>query len=162
MRKIDVHDVIGRPGVSRRLNLAERLEDLSTEVVTISEDVRFEGLLEGVEEGVLVSGRVSGVMKCSCARCLREFTRDLEIEVRELFTHRAGDEDHYPIADGEIDLEPCARDAMLLSVPFAPLCREDCQGLCARCGGDRNLGECACGPEVDERWAALSSLDLER
>jgi uncharacterized metal-binding protein YceD (DUF177 family) len=38
---------------------------------------------------------------------------------------------------------------------------EDCQGLCSRCGGDRNLGECACGPEIDERWAALGSLKLE-
>jgi uncharacterized protein len=49
------------------------------------------------------------------------------------------------------------RDAVLLDVPFAPLCRPECLGLCERCGGDRNLGECSCVETVDPRWA-----DLER
>ena len=162
MRPVDVHDLMHRPGASRRVGMDEKLEDLSTEMVSISDEIRFRGLLEGVEEGILVSGTVSATMTCTCARCLKRFTRVIDVEVRELFTHASTtDDDHYPITDSEIDLEPCARDAVLLSVPFAPLCNEDCQGLCPRCGGDRNLGECACGPEVDERWAALGSLKLE-
>ena len=162
MKPVDVHDLMHRPGASRRIGMSEVVEDLSTEMVAISDEIRFEGRLEGVEEGVLVSGTVSGTMTCNCARCLKGFSRALEVEVRELFAHTSGEnEDHYPIADGEIDLEPCARDALLLSVPFAPLCKKDCLGLCPRCGGDRNLGECACGPEIDERWAALSSLKLD-
>jgi uncharacterized protein len=140
----------------------EKVEGLSTEMVAISDEIRFEGLLQGVEEGLVVSGTVSGRMTCNCARCLKEFSEDFDVEVRELFTPSPSEkDDNYPITDGEIDLEPCARDAVLLSVPFAPLCKEDCLGLCPRCGGDRNVGECACGPEVDERWAALSSLKLE-
>jgi uncharacterized protein len=162
VRPVDVHDLMHRPGETRRVAVREKVEDLSTEMVAISEEIRFEGLLQGVEEGIVVSGTVSGRMTCNCARCLKEFTQVIDVEVRELFTHTAkDDEDNYPITDGEIDLEPCARDALLLSVPFAPLCKEDCQGLCPRCGGDRNVGECVCGPEVDERWAALSSLKLE-
>ena len=46
-------------------------------------------------------------------------------------------------------------------MPFSPLFREDCLGLCARCGGDRNLGECACEPESDPRWSVLRDLDLD-
>ena len=162
MRPVDVHDLMHRPGASRRVELGEELENLSTEMVALSDEVRFEGLLEGVEEGILVSGNVSARMSCSCARCLKEFSQVFDVTVRELFTDTPSEEeDHYPIADGEIDLEPCARDALLLSVPFAPLCKEDCLGLCPRCGGDRNIGECACGPEIDERWAALSSLKLD-
>jgi uncharacterized protein len=45
-------------------------------------------------------------------------------------------------------------------MPFAPLCRPDCLGLCSRCGGDLNLGECTCRPEADPRWAPLSGLEL--
>jgi uncharacterized protein len=53
------------------------------------------------------------------------------------------------------------RDAVVLEMPFSPLCRPDCLGLCARCGGDRNLGECSCGPEVDPRWGALDDIRFD-
>jgi uncharacterized protein len=52
------------------------------------------------------------------------------------------------------------RDAVVPAMPFAPLCRPDCQGLCERCGGDRNSAECVCPPEIDSRWAPLASLRL--
>ena len=45
-----------------------------------------------------------------------------------------------------------------LQLPFAPLCRPDCAGLCERCGGDRNLGECSCEQEIDARWAPLQGF----
>jgi uncharacterized protein len=50
------------------------------------------------------------------------------------------------------------RDAVGLELPFSPLCTPDCLGLCERCGGDRNLGECSCAPQVDHRWAPLEGL----
>ena len=54
------------------------------------------------------------------------------------------------------------RDAVLLSMPFSPLCRPDCLGLCERCGGDRNLGECACGPvAADPRWQVLDMIRFD-
>lgn len=162
MRRIDVHGLMHRPGASRRVGMSEQLEGLSTEMVSVTEPIRIKGLLEGVEEGILVSGTVAGRMSCSCARCLKDFTQDIDMEVRELFSHgSSGEEDGYRIEEGEIDLEPCIRDAVMLSIPFAPLCKEECLGLCPRCGGDRNLAECSCGPEIDERWAVLSSLKLE-
>jgi uncharacterized protein len=46
-------------------------------------------------------------------------------------------------------------------MPFSPLCRPECLGLCERCGGDRNLGECSCGPEVDPRWSVLDNLKFD-
>lgn len=164
MRVLDVRDILDRPGASRRVASSERFKDVSVEMASVPEGtpVGFDVLLESVVEGILVTGTLSGRMEFRCARCLREFSRDFQADVRELFAHAASEEeDQYPIADGAIDLEPMARDALLLHVPFSPLCRPDCMGLCPRCGGDRNLGECSCGPEVDPRWAALSSLRLE-
>jgi uncharacterized protein len=163
MDLVDVRDLLAEPGASRRLTVDQRFTDLRTELATVSPEspVRMEILLESVVEGVLASGPLSGRMAYRCARCLRDFTDGFHVEVRELFAHGVtADDDEYPIREGHIDLEPMVRDAVLLSVPFSPLCRVDCAGLCPRCGGDRNIGECKCGPEVDPRWSVLDRLDL--
>jgi uncharacterized protein len=128
-----------------------------------SEDpVRIEILLESVVEGIAASGPLSGRLAFRCARCLKDFSRDFRYEVQELFAPGATiEDDEYPIAEGRIDLEPMVRDTVVLAMPFSPLCRADCLGLCERCGGDRNLGECACGAEVDPRWGPLEELRLD-
>jgi len=96
-----------------------------------------------------------------CARCLKRFETPFEVEVEELFVPGARPEDdEYPVVEGFIDLEPMIRDAVILAMPFAPLCRPDCRGLCERCGGDRNMDECTCPPRSDPRWAPLMGLDL--
>lgn len=63
--------------------------------------------------------------------------------------------------DGErIDLEPLFREQFVLAVPYAPLCAEDCKGLCPQCGIDRNTGTCSCEKPIDPRLAALKGLKL--
>ena len=164
MNAVDVHDLLHRPGASRRWRRSEVLAGAATELAAVPEEqpVEIDVLFESVVEGILVSGTLAGEMSYRCARCLKDFAGDFDLRVRELFAHEPQqDGDDYPITEGVIDLEPMVRDALVLSMPFSPLCKDDCQGLCSRCGGDRNLGECACGPEVDPRWAALGSLRLE-
>ncbi len=163
--EIEVRDLLSQPGASRTVRVSESIPGLGTELATVPEDrpVVAELLLESVVEGLLVSGPVSGPMILACARCLKSFRSDFHLEVQELFSPDAAvGDDEYPVREGAIDLEPMIRDAVLLSMPFAPLCRPDCLGLCERCGGDRNLGECVCAPEVDPRWGPLSAIDLER
>ena len=108
------------------------------------------------------SGPVSGQMDYRCGRCLKGFSGDFTLDLTELFAFGAppDDEEAYPVEGETIDIEPMIRDAVVLSMPFSPLCRPHCRGLCERCGGDRNLGECSCGPRTDPRWDVLSSLDL--
>lgn len=162
---LDVRDLLEHPGSSRKVHVAKEFEDLGTELVRVPADapVRLDILLESVVEGILVSGPVSGRMTMSCARCLRPFTQEFEFDVTELYAPGAKiEDDEYPLAeDGAIDLEPLVRDTVLLAMPFSPLCRPDCKGLCERCGGDRNLGECSCPPPTDARWAGLSDLNLD-
>lgn len=161
---VDVRDLLRQPASSRRVSLDEPIEGLATELVRVPEDraVRADLLLESVVEGILAGGRVRVRQDLSCARCLGPAARDLDVEVQELFAPGAGpQDDEYSLVEGSIDLEPMIRDAVLLATPFAPLCRPDCLGLCERCGGDRNVGECGCGPVVDARWSALEGLDLD-
>ena len=163
---IDVRDLVGQPGSSRTVRVEEAIGGLATQLATVPEErpVGADLLLESVVDGVLVTGPVSGTMTLSCARCLKSFERAFTLEVQELFASDViGGEEGYPLGgEGRLDLEPMIRDAVVLAMPFAPLCRPDCLGLCPRCGGDRNLGECACPPEVDPRWAPLLDLHLDQ
>ncbi len=162
--ELDVRDLVGQPGASRAVRVAEHVPGLATPLATVPEErpVGAELLLESVVEGVLVSGPIEGVMTMHCARCLKPFETQFHLPVQELFAFGASpDDDEYPLVEGFLDLEPMIRDAVVLAMPFSPLCREDCLGLCARCGGDRNLGECACEPESDPRWSVLRDLDLD-
>lgn len=70
------------------------------------------------------------------------------------------DLDLYGYEGEEIDLAPMLREQLVLAVPFAPLCAEECKGLCPQCGVDRNLEECSCEPPVDPRLAALENLKI--
>jgi uncharacterized protein len=159
MLEVDVRDLVHSPGSARELHLSEVVEGLATELAMVPEEVGAELFAESVVEGLLVSGTVSGVMALSCARCLRGFEAPFEVRVEEPFVPGAGPlDDEYALADGFIDLEPLIRDAVIPAMPFAPLCRPNCRGLCERCGGDRNLGECRCEPRTDPRWAPLMGL----
>lgn len=158
---VDVRDLIAAPGSSRALHVSQPVAGLSTELARVPEDQMIEAQLvvEGLVEGILASGSVQGTMRLTCARCLTAFDSSIGVRVQEMFAADASaDDDEYPLVEGMVDLEPMIRDALILAMPFAPLCRTECLGLCSRCGGDLNKGECTCPPEFDERWAPL--LDL--
>ena len=166
MRAIDIRDLLENPGSSRTVHVDEPVPGLRTELVDVPEDAPIEGdlLLESVVDGIYVSGSVGGRFQMRCARCLKPFERDFDVEMTELVAREPGPEDDYALAgDLTLDPEPMVRDAVGLEMPFAPLCRPDCLGLCEICGGDRNLGECPGHERTDPRWAALDALlDLAR
>ena len=164
MRAIDVRDLLEQPGSSRTVHVDEPVAGLRTELADVPEDAPIEGdlTLESVSEGIYVSGRVQGRYAMRCARCLKEFTRGFDLEMAELVPREAGPEDDYALAsDLTLDPEPMVRDAVVLEMPFSPLCRPDCLGLCEICGGDRNLGECPGHAATDPRWAGLDGLRFD-
>ena len=107
-------------------------------------DVVVDVLLEPVQGGVMVSGTVEAPWEAECRRCLGPARGTVRAEVRELYENRSDGEETYPISGDQLDLEPLARDAVLLELPPAPVCGEGCQGLCPRCGADLNAGACGC------------------
>lgn len=161
MREIDVRDLLEHPGSSKTVHVDEPVRGLHTEMADVPEDLPLGGdlLLESLVDGILVSGNVAGRFTMRCARCLKEFERDFDLSMEELFVREPGPEDDYPLGeDLTLDPEPMVRDAVVLEMPFSPLCRPDCLGLCPVCGGDRNLGECPGHETVDPRWAPLQGL----
>jgi DUF177 domain-containing protein len=141
--------------------------DLAGELVRVpvDSDLLLDLRLESVSEGVLVSGTVQASLTGECARCLEPLTDDFEVELQQLYVYpgresAADDDDEVGrVVDDYIDLEPLVRDAVVLALPLAPVCRDDCPGLCPQCG--MRLADAEPGHrhnEVDPRWAALQAL----
>ncbi len=162
--EVDVRDLVDRPGSHRTVHVEEPIEGLETELARVpsGRPVEAELMMESVVEGVLASGPITGTMRFSCARCLKPFDATFEVEVQELFAKdvQAG-EAEYPLREGILDVEPMIRDVVVTAMPFAPLCRPECLGLCSRCGSDLNAGPCSCGPETDVRWSVLSEVQFD-
>ncbi|CAN5730843.1 DUF177 domain-containing protein [soil metagenome] len=160
---VSVADILGRPGEYRDIDVQATLPGVRTALARL-DDVPVGVALraESVVEGILVTGRVEGRAALECARCLSERRAPVTLEVCELYVtpeRRVADEDAYALTGTDMELEPMLRDALALALPLHPLCRDDCKGLCARCGRDLNDGWCDCREEeTDPRWAALSVL----
>jgi len=119
--------------------------------------------LESVVEGVLVTGLATVELRGECVRCLGEVSDSLEVDIQELFVYPESDadEDEASRLEGDLlDLEPLLRDGVVLDLPFQPLCREDCLGLCVDCGANLNDDPDHTHEQpLDPRWEALRRLD---
>jgi uncharacterized protein len=119
--------------------------------------------LESFDGGVMVTGTVSAPWVGVCRRCTAPVEGRLHISIKERYCDppprgEPEDEEAYPIEDDVIDLGPMVHEAILGELPLAPLCREDCRGLCSLCGIDRNEESCDCVVPPDPRWASLDVL----
>jgi len=127
------------------------------------------------------SGTFKGHLTVACSRCVSATRIELDEKLMVTFLPPGemptdddepapGNEDGAEVAEGDldvfpfdgdkIDLEPLFREQFVLAIPYAPLCREDCKGLCPQCGTDRNSGTCSCEKPIDPRLAALKGLKL--
>jgi uncharacterized protein len=159
----NVADLLHRPGSRRGIHLEEPVPGLVSTGAGVADDepVVVDLLLERVPEGIVVRGTARARWTAACSRCLRPVGGEVAPELRELFEPEPLDGETYPLEHEHIDLALPVRDAVLLELPLAPLCREECAGLCPVCGADRNDDPCACEQDTtDPRWAALSQLEL--
>lgn len=165
---LDTRELSRRPGSMRQVSrTAPAPVDLGIEVLAVPEGspVELDLRLEAVMEGVLVTGTARAGLVGECVRCLEALTDDIVVTFQELYVypdhlHSDEDDEVSTLVDDLLDLEPQLRDAVVLALPFQPLCRDDCPGLCTECGA-----RLADDPEhtheapIDPRWAALTSID---
>jgi uncharacterized protein len=174
---LDTRELGRRPGSQREASLtAEAPAELGIEILGVPQGspVELDLRLEAVMEGVLVTGTATAELEGECARCLEPIEDTITIDLQELFLYDdirdaaagpdgSSDDDEETgvrrTEDDLIDLEPVLRDAVVLALPFQPLCQDDCPGLCVECGArladdpDHRHDE-----PVDPRWAALQDL----
>jgi len=110
---------------------------------------------------ISVSGIICGTARLTCTRCLESFPLDVSVPFRETYREEGDDTDPDALSfnGDEIDIGEPVREALVIAEPLKALCREDCLGICAVCGANRNDTPCACDTAVpDPRFAALEKL----
>ena len=145
--------------------------DLSSENAKLKNAATVKGILTKHIVQTDVEGTIETEIEIDCTRCLQNIERKFEIKFEaafvtpENFTEakeaelNAEDLDVSVLEGNEIDLTELVREQILLNLPEQVFCREDCKGLCEKCGANRNLIDCKCEEkEIDPRWAALKNL----
>lgn len=145
--------------------------DLENEPVKLKNAVNVAAQLKKGIAQTDVSGNISVDVLFECTRCLTEIEQKLEFPFDATFVNpehfteskeaelNEADLDVSVLEDGKIDLTELVREQILLNLPEQVFCREDCKGLCEKCGANRNLIDCKCKEkEIDPRWAALKDL----
>jgi uncharacterized protein len=166
---LDVRELGRRPGTMREVVLSapapEGLGIVDLVGVPVGAELELDLRLESVMEGVLVTGTVTGPVTGECGRCLTELSDTLTVPVQELYVYPEASTDHdeedevSQLVGDFLDLAPTVRDAVVLALPLNPVCREDCQGLCATCGERLDdLPADHAHDTTDARWGALAGL----
>lgn len=165
----------GPTGARRQYELDEEIGHLDEELEPVRPLVGSV-VLTRTSQGILATGRLRTTLWAACRRCLEPCNVEVELELEEEFRPlvRVGeasfddvpeeDQDEALLIDEHhiLDLGEVIRQGLWVATPMEALCRIDCAGLCPRCGGNRNLGECHCDQEsIDPRWAALQTLLAE-
>lgn len=174
-------DDIPEDGLSLSFSGDEDFLSEAVKTISVSGDVKIDPHIRGKidimrsGEDVLFSGSVVGSIRLRCSRCLSDFI--VEKEMNPDLRLRAGglaaqfqhsveqqDADVVFVENPELDPAELIVQELLLEIPMKPLCREECPGLCPKCGALKGSPECKCGDqrEIDPRWEALASLKKKR
>lgn len=166
---VGVADLLRRPGSRREITAqvpAGTIVVGDVEVPT-GANIRAELALESLSDGLVVTARVRAPWVGPCRRCLEMVNGVVDAEVREVFERTPVEGETWPLDGDHVDLEPLVREAVVLALPLAPLCRPQCTGpdperFPARPAAIQAGEEVAEAPPKDPRWAKLDELRFDR
>ena len=156
--------IIDCPGASVSFSTSVDLSDLCFGVsYPVSEPVKAEGMVRNTAGVLVMTGTIRTTIHGTCDRCADHFDREIEfpidvVLVTELANEENEDEWVFPLEGDSADLDDIVRTVFVLNLDSKLLCKEDCRGLCCRCGKNLNDGPCGCQKELDPRFAALRQL----
>ncbi len=153
------------PGASLPFSTSVDLSDLCYGVsYPVSEPVVAEGMVRNTAGVLVMSGSITTTIHGTCDRCASPFDREVTFSLDDvvLVTEMANEENEdewvFPLEGDSADLEEIVRTVFVLNLDSKLLCKDDCKGLCCRCGRNLNDGPCDCQKELDPRFAALKQL----
>ena len=156
--------IIDSPGASVPFSASVDLSDLLYGTTyPVSEPVVAEGVVRNTAGVLVMTGAIHTTIHGTCDRCAAEFDRDIDfpidvVLVTEMANEENEDEWVFPLEGDSADLDDIVRTVFVLNLDSKLLCKEDCKGLCCRCGKNLNDGPCNCQKELDPRFAALKQL----
>ena len=159
---LDVTCAIQSPGTEFPFSLSQEIapQEVLGEQVVI-DTATLNGFFSGVGESIYVRGTISTVAHAGCANCMAPAQSPIEVTFSEVFLHeeKSDDPDRFTYEGSKIDLTDLAMSLTVLSLPMRFMCKEDCKGLCGKCGKDKD--HCTCQKELPARqhpFAALQQL----
>lgn len=165
---IDISEIRKSPGYSMHFDLT-----MKTEPIEIgSDEVVFEQLLiisldvKNSGRTLIVNGKIDGDAILICSRCLEKFSYHLNATFEEQFCQasnlaKAAEEgissDELHVFEGSrILIDDIIQESVVLGIPMKMTCKDNCKGLCAVCGSNKNRHNCGCEIEsVDLRLEVL-------
>lgn len=160
------------PGTTRTYSVHGVTIDLGSDL-ELADPIEGDVRLTRTNRGLLVHGRLNTALASLCSRCLRDIEVPLEVEIDEEALPSIDVDTGQPLDVGaepevirlnghhELELESVVREAVQLAEPIAPLCREDCPGLCATCGEELTGPAHQHEEEIDPRLEALRAFMVD-
>lgn len=156
--------IVDCPGASVPFSASVDLRDLRYGVTNpVSEPVLASGTVRNTAGVLVMTGEITTCIHGICDRCASAFDREIHFPINVvLVTEMANEENEdewvFPLEGDSANLDDIVRTVFVLNLDSKLLCKEDCKGLCHRCGKNLNEGPCNCQKELDPRFAALKQL----
>jgi uncharacterized protein len=159
---LDLREIIGVPGGILRFDCAPDLsEAVFGSVTAASGAARAVGNVKNSAGALTFTAAVDAAFTCVCSRCLKEFELPVHKQISVYLTEdeETGDAPGMFFISGDrLDVDEVVVTDFILDAEQSLLCKDDCKGLCEKCGSDLNAGACACKTETDPRLAVLGRL----
>lgn len=125
--------------------------------------MHIDGNISNNGKTLLLDAVCEGVISTQCARCARDIQKDIRFRIKEALIQGEKKTDEFEdiivFEKNDVDIDEIVYNNFIINVSARYLCKEDCKGLCPKCGADLNEGDCGCSEkEVDPRWAALAEM----
>lgn len=163
---LTISQIIGKIGESMNVSFSEQIENTTgyPDVVCFSEPVEVKGILTNTKKGILFEAQGSTEAEFLCSRCLETVKVPISFHMNEIFYQAGGIErenqkEAETFYNDQIDFTDIIQRSILENLPMKVLCKENCKGLCTKCGKNLNEGECHCDhTEFDPRLESLRTL----
>ena len=156
--------VIDCPGASVPFSVSVDLSDLCYGIsYPVTEPVLASGTVRNTAGVLMMKGDLTTTIHGTCDRCASPFDREIRFPINVVLVTELADEENedewvFPLEGDSANLDDIVRTVFVLNLDSKLLCKEDCEGLCCRCGKNLNDGPCNCQKELDPRFAALKQL----
>ncbi len=161
---LGLSEIIDSPGGCVSFSTSVDLSDLCYGIsYPVSEPVLASGTVRNTAGVLVMTGEISTCIHGICDRCANPFDREVRFPIDVVLVTEMADEENedewvFPLEGDSADLDDIVRTVFVLNLDSKLLCKEDCKGLCQRCGKNLNEGPCNCQKELDPRFAALKQL----
>ena len=163
--RMDLRELMLYPSVRLPFRVSLETDNLNfPSVLRYPHPPEAEGVVTNEADVLHLRGHITADMECICDRCGQTFDRRKETPVDAVLAEEESEENPelFVLEGTELDLQQLLETCFILDMDLKFLCREDCRGLCPRCGKNLNAGPCGCGKEVDPRFAVLEQLLSEK